>query len=110
MSAPVDVLAVMDEWAAEHRRLANRLVMLGESCEANVHDREADDLTEARAAVAELVEAARDFRDCLTVHDWSALTAVRRAELLNRYQPPQFTRPMRATEARFAAALARVQP
>jgi nucleoside-diphosphate-sugar epimerase len=53
----------------------------------------------------ELAEAARDFRDCLHVIAWGKCSPERRAELMARYTPPQGSRPMRETEARFNAAL-----
>lgn len=94
MSAPVDVLAVMDDARA---RLASLY-----GCAPLVAS-----LTEASAAVAELVEASRDFRDCLSSHAYNAVPVARRVELIERYKPEQGTRPMRAAEARFNAALAR---
>jgi hypothetical protein len=58
--------------------------------------------------VAELIEAARDHHDCITAHAWNAIPVARRIELTERYKPEQGTRPMRAAEARFNAALARI--
>ena len=55
MTAPVDVLAVMD-------RAAARAALLPEL---------AADLTNARAAIAELIEALQEARDALTYYDGS---------------------------------------
>lgn len=57
MTAPVDVLAVMD-------RAADRAALLPEL---------AYDLTNARAAIAELIEADREFD--AAHHDWEHVTA-----------------------------------
>lgn len=56
----------------------------------------------------ELLDAARDFRDCLTAYAWNHVPASRRVELIERYKPDSGTRPMRAAEARFIGALAAV--
>jgi len=94
MSAPVDVLAVLDAVRRDYE------VLLPE---------QAPLIQGLSVVVAELIEASRDYRDCLTVHAWSATPQSRRAELMARYTPPQGMRPMRETERRFNAALANVE-
>jgi hypothetical protein len=87
------VLAVMDRGIAELRA--------GHSTLWTARDVEA-----MRAAVAELIEAGEDFRDCEHVAAWSHLSPERRVELMSRYSPEHGTRPVREARERFFSALA----
>ena len=105
MSA-VDVLAVLD--AVERAAKSNVVPLLGTTKGVDAMA-QLIEIREARAAVAELVEAAKDAMDCDTIQAWSATKGERRQELLARYECAPGMRPVNETKARLRAALARLQ-
>lgn len=89
MSRPVDVLAVIDR---------AHVAFSGD---------QAAEIYAARAAVAELLEAARDVADTNTSGAWWAVSPERREALKAKYQPPEGVMPTKAARAALFDALAK---
>ena len=103
----IDVLAVMDAEVVTMRRLecwVNEALAPTKLTAKDAIVR----MEQARTAVAELIEASRDFKDCETVHSWSELTWERRQELIERYKPELNSRPINAARMRFRDAIASI--